>query len=255
MLISRRARHLRPRRVERDAADESRERRVSSAARRARRKQARDPTPSGILGGCGRDRQQRLDAVRPSSSTVHGRIEAPRRECCLRRRRWGLPPRDQAMVVVRPRSGAMKPGIVDITDEPVPNVALPSPVRNAPWPKSAAWLSPIAPAIGMPSFKPAHAAVVAKTLARSRTCGSTAESHAEQRPRARRSMPGGSGRRAALRAALEASAGVHLTGGQAVQMSHAVDRAEPDVAPRPERACRAAIASSGRETSDRGAVR
>ena len=60
------------------------------------------------------------------------------------------------MVVVRPRGGTIKDGIVVITDDPVPKVTLPSPAANAPWPNRAPWESPIADATGIPSSKPTH---------------------------------------------------------------------------------------------------
>ena len=66
-----------------------------------------------------------------------------------------------------PRSGAMKTGNVVMIDEPVPKVTLPSPGWKAPWPNSAAWLSPIAARIATydPPVGPAARAYVARHLA------------------------------------------------------------------------------------------
>jgi hypothetical protein len=57
----------------------------------------------------------------------------------------------------------MKPGIVVMTEEPVPNVALPSPLPKAPCPKSAAWESPMAEAMGRPSGRPLTLLTVPKS--------------------------------------------------------------------------------------------
>ena len=56
-------------------------------------------------------------------------------------------------------------------DEPVPKVTLPSPGWNAPCPNSAAWLSPMAAAIGMPSARPGTLWVTPNRAPLSRTSG------------------------------------------------------------------------------------
>ena len=53
----------------------------------------------------------------------------------------------------------------------MPKVTLPSPGRNAPCPKRAAWLSPMAARTGMPSGRPGTPRVAPKSPALSRTSG------------------------------------------------------------------------------------